>query len=104
MGLFRIRDYTHMLNDIVINSTGEVGRFVGFHYDLMDVYYVVRRLGGKDLYSSCVGGIESLKSLQMHPYLDSVHCLNRAPPVTHMEITRRTKEYQNEWYFENTAF
>ena len=102
MAIFSIKHFHGMLNDIVLADSHTVGRFVGFHEDMMDYYYIIHRIGPqREYYLSCVGGITSLRVLEHYDYYDSCHTLNGCPPVPKMIMVRQTKEYQNEGYFQS---
>ncbi len=116
MGFFSPSQYRHMLNDLVITThDGTVGRFIGFHRDMIDWCYLLRvplsyperytmKLAEKVKGFTCVGGISSLRGIKHYDYLDGMFTREGAGPVATMRMIEQTKEYQNEGYFDVAYF
>ena len=106
MNVFRIADHRKLHNEIVIVHDQKIGRLIGVHEDIIDFYYVVLHMAEPGspapnirLYSA-VGGCESMRCVNRYDQIDNVHSFNGAPPQERFRVTRHTKEYQNEWYFD----
>ena len=77
-----IEEARKLFNHICINGSGHVVRIVGFHEDESDYYWITRDLFGTQVYSSCVGGYESLKGkIEFYDDVERVFTVNGCPPA-----------------------
>lgn len=85
-----IEELKAQFNDICIVHDTEICRLIGFYEDEFDYYYHVRLLHGKDLYSSAVGHLLSLKKLlpeKEYQRMDNVFALNQCAPEAEFKIS-----------------
>ncbi len=94
-----LEEITPLFNEMVLVYDTDVGRLVGYHEDLIDCYYVVRRAGlsgeeGKITYCSAVGKIEPLEPLvDDYAAIDAHHAAHGCPREK-IRLIYTGKEYQ----------